>query len=110
MLFEMEPLYTIKRMLIWMYMCKSEKIANKWSKVTYFTFGLVTLLSNLSALAAHFAYIYRFLSTDLKGSLFAFIGIFGFCGVSYVMITALFLRERMNNIFEKLSEICNTCK
>lgn len=106
----MEPLHRIKRMLIWVYMCKPEKTANKWTKTKYFIVGSVVLILNLGALAAHFAYIYKYLFTDLKGSLFAFFGIFGFFGVSYIMITAMFLQEKITEIFERLSEIYGMCK
>lgn len=106
----MKPLYTIKRILIWIYMCKPERKASKWTKTIYFKVGLTTFAFNLGALAAHFAYIYTFLSTDLEASLFACFGIFGFFGVTYVMMSAFFLQEKINSIFEKLSRIYEMCK
>lgn len=109
-LFEMGPLHRIKRMLIWVYMCKPEKTADKWTKIKYFTVGFTILILNLSALAAHFVYFRKYLSTDLKKSLFASFGIFGFFGVSYITIIALFLQEQISDIFERLTEIYGMCK
>lgn len=106
----MKPLQKIKQMLIWLYMCEPEKTASKWTKIKYFLVGLVILVLNLTALTAHFTYCYVNLSNDLKNSMFACFGIFGFFGVSYIMITALFLQEEIMNIFERLTEIYGMCK
>lgn len=61
-------------------------------------------------LMAHVAYIVTFLSSDLPGCLFAFLGVCGFWGVIYIMISAFIMRQEINNVFEHLTEIYEISK
>lgn len=101
----MQPLVTVKRILIWLCMTPPEKSASKWKKTQYFVFAFAVIFSFVFLLMAHVAYIAKFLTTNLPGCLFAFLGVCGFWGVLYIMISAFIMRQEMNNIFDHLAEI-----
>lgn len=106
----MKPLVTIKRILIWLCMCPPEKSTIEWKKKAFSSFASVVLISFLFALMAHVTYIAKFLKTDFPGCLFAFLGVCGFWGVMYIMTTAFIMRQKMNSVFEKLTEIYDSSK
>lgn len=74
----MQPLLTVKRILIWLCMTPPEKSTSEWEKKQYLVFAFIVISSFLFMLMAHVAYIVEFLRTDLAGSLFAFLGVCGF--------------------------------
>lgn len=61
-------------------------------------------------MVAHVVYVYKFLLIDLDGSMFAFLGILGFAGTTFVMIIIFFLRRKMKSLFYKFSEIYDDSK
>lgn len=104
----MKTLHTIKRIMIWMCLCAPDKTSRSRLKGAYFMFALIIFILNLSGLVAHVAFVYKFLLTDLDGSMFAFLGILGFAGTTFVMIIIFFLRHKMKILFNKFSEIYDT--
>lgn len=108
--FKMQPLFTIKRILIWLCMCPPQKSTSKWKKRVYLIFAAVVLFSFLFGLMAHSAYIVKFLSTNFPGCLFAFLGVCGFWGVIYIMTTSFIMRQKISRFFENLTEIYESSK
>lgn len=107
---KMEPLHSIKRILIWLCLCTADKSSSILLKRTYSIFALIIFILNLCGLVAHVVYVYEFLLIDLDGSMFAFLGILGFAGTTFVMIIIFFLRRKMKSLFYKFSEIYDDSK
>lgn len=107
----MEPIHSIKRILIWLCMCTADKSSSIWLKRAHFVFALITFILTFSGFAAHVAYMYEYLSVDLDGSMFAFLGLIGFTDASFIMIIIVFfLRHKISILFDTLSEIYDASK
>lgn len=106
----MQPLVTIKRILMWMCMTPPEASTSEWRKKQYFVFAHTVLFLFLFMLMAHVAYVVKFFATDLPGCLFAFMSVCGFGGIIYIMISAFIMRQKINGVFDHLTEIYENSK
>lgn len=101
----MNPLKTPKRIFTVFYIYPAKESTSQWKKAAYITFGAIVLTGNFSATAAHLAYLLEHMSTDPKGSIFAFMGVSAYLCVTYVAITIFVLRKQITAILDKLSAI-----
>lgn len=101
----MQALATTQRLLTWLFICPFSKTTSTPKKIVYFLFTAIVCVANLCNFAANLAFTWKFISIDLEGALFSFMG--GCCGISnvYIMIIAFKLRHKINNIFKKLNLI-----
>lgn len=106
----MEPIVTVKQMLIWLSVCPSAKSASKSAKFGYLTFTVLVFLGEILGTFTHGIFLIAFGSTDLKGSIFSFMGATGFFAIFYVSITIFSMRYRIRAILEQLSIIYKTRK
>lgn len=105
----MGPLKFNKLLLTWLSMCASDECKNKESRIghvglasTIFAFCLFALISNT-------VYII-FMTTDLKVIIFEVMSVSAYSSILYALINAFSLRYKINEMLEKLAEICNGCE
>lgn len=98
-------LKTTKRVMIWTGILPADKSATTGMKIAYIVFTFVVFVSTLSGFIAFSTYVVQFWSTDFVGCLHTSMCIG--CGFStiYIMIIALFSRNKMASIFKHLSDI-----
>lgn len=87
-------------------MCTPDANTSKVNRIAYVGVVSIILLLNVVAFIAHVLFFVKFLSTDLQGALFAFMTIWAYFIMMYTVINAISLKSKMNQIFEKLTEIC----
>lgn len=106
----MEPLSTTKRMLIWLCMYPAHESSSRWRKTVYCAFGLTIFGINLFTLLVHLAFFIKFVSSDVFGSVFAFMAMDAVTAMCYTMVIAFIMRHQIQNIFEQLTKIYTNCK
>lgn len=102
----MKLLETTKQLLVWLCMCPPDSSASKSRKLSYLTVSMAIFLINFGCTLSGFMYVYK--STDVKGSLFAFMASSATLVVLYTMTSAYQLRFKINQLFENLSVICTS--
>lgn len=103
----MNLLSTTKSAMTWLCVYPANHSTSVWRKMAYKFFGGTLFVISFVGVAAHLAFILKFWSTDLEGSLFAFMSFIGNCGTVYTKLIAFPLQRRMHGIFVKLAEICD---
>lgn len=106
----MEPIPTVKQMLIWLRVCPSSKSASKSAKLAHLTFTVLVFSGQILGAVSHALFLFKFGSTDVKGSVFSFMGATGFSAIFYVSMTLFSARYHISSILEQLSIIYNTRK
>lgn len=101
----MEPLKTNKLLLMWLSMCAPDKFTSKHIRIAYVGVASTIFALNLFSLISNTFFVI-FDITDLRGGLFTFMTINGYLLMIYILINAFVLRHKINELFEKLSEIC----
>lgn len=76
----------------------------------FILFTFTVLGSIISVIPVSVAYVMRYISVDLKGSLHSLFQITAYMGISYVAMIAFILRHRIVEIFDELSNIYNQSK
>lgn len=100
----------LKKLMSWLYILPAEKtLSTKW-KIFHGLSVFIDVAINISYVAANLAYILKLKSSDLEGSLFAFLIICYFTCTIYVLTIAIFRRQKMGAIFEMLSKIYESSK
>lgn len=90
---------------MWLGMCVPDKFTSRKIRIAYVGVASVVFALNLFCVLSNAAFFVEFISVDLKSALFAFMTISGFLAMLYTLINAFNLRYKINEIFEKLSEI-----
>lgn len=103
----MKPLETPKRTFTIFHIYPATESASPLIKTIYATFAVMVFASNISAVLAHLAYLLVHVSTDAKGSIFAFMGVAAYVGVSYISMTVFILRKQISAVIDKLAAIYN---
>lgn len=73
----MKVLETNQRVLTWLNAMTASQNESKWKRLAYFAFSLSALFANVMSSLSSVAFVWKHLSTDLEGSVFA---ILQFCG------------------------------
>ena len=107
---KMRPFVKIHRFLIWLCMYPTDKSFNVWQKVACISFTVVVFIINLCCFATCSAYILKYYSIDVNGSILAFTTVVCEIGIAYVMIVTILMRQKMVKNFENLSQIYTDCK
>lgn len=102
----MEPLTTTKFLLTWLCMCSASESTRKREKIAYIGAALIIFVLNLFCLVSNMIYFVQFVTTDLKGALFAFMTIYGNFAMLYTLTNAFQLQHKINALFETLFVIC----
>lgn len=106
----MEPIETVKQMLIWLCVCPSPKSASKSAKLAHLAFTVFVFSGNIGGAITHGFFLFKFGATDLKGSIFSFMGSTGFSAILYVMIILSSMGHQITSILGQLSIIYKTRK
>lgn len=106
----MEPLVSVKELFTWLCIRPVDGTISEWKKTARVPIAIANLAVMVSHFTASLVFFIRFVTTDLPGSLFAFMCCCGDFSIVYILITAFILRHRVNEIFEKLSAIYSACK
>lgn len=101
----MKPLKTPKKIFTLFYIYPDSKSMSKWKGIAHTIPGAIVLVGNFSAMVAHLAYLLGHISTDAKGSIFAFMGASAYACVSYITLSIFILRKQITAILDKLSAI-----
>lgn len=107
---QMEPIETVKQMLIWLCVCPSPKSASKSAKLAHLAFTVFVFSGNIGGAITHGFFLFKFGATDLKGSIFSFMGSTGFSAILYVMIILSSMGHQITSILGQLSIIYKTRK
>lgn len=105
----MRVLPTYQEILMWLCV-RNDKTSPKWQRLDHIVFttmaiGFMALLCIPSC-----AFFIKYFSSDLKASLYALAQIAPAMAIIYIMIVAYFIKGKINEIFETLSQIYDNCK
>lgn len=106
----MVPLITIKRIFTWLCMYPADESSSKWNKIAYILFVSAVVSVNLCCLVFYLIFFFGCLSIDLDAALFALSCVAAFCGVTYVCMTAIPKRHKIEAMFSTLETIYNDSK
>lgn len=106
----MEPLVSVNQLFTWLCICPVDGTVSEWKKTARVPVAIANFAIMVSHFIASLVFLIRFVTTDLPGSLFALMCCCGDFSIVYILITALILRHRVNEIFKGLSAIYSTCK
>lgn len=106
----MEGFETPKKIFTWVSIYPEADGTSRLEKMAHIAFGFVVFLSNLCGSLAHWGYLFKFISIDLKGSVFAFMGVTVFSCLTYIIITVFRLRNQICSIIDKLTDIYQSRK
>lgn len=101
----MKPLATPKQVLPFICLCPLDASISKSKKTIYISLCTILIVMTVATWTSGFAYIWKFISVDLEGSLFEFSMSFGVIGITYILIVLLMSREKIAEIFEQLDII-----
>lgn len=101
----MEPLVTIKRVLVLLWMCPDDKTSGTQNEISYSIFTPLIFLTNFSIVVAHSMYVLKFISIDLEGSLNATMMSIMVSGVAFILPLTIILRQNVDSILKQLSNI-----
>lgn len=104
---KMEPLVTVRRLMMWISMCPADKSATPQQKWAYKCFTWAVLLFNVIGLIAPLAFCLKYFSVDFNGATFAFMIVIAEFGVIYFLIVAIQMRHQIESIFKNLTIIYN---
>lgn len=100
----------LKAVMTWLCILPATSSLSFASKALHVIFALVIFTVNACCVIASFAYIVKFISDDLEGSLFALIIACGLGSTAYVLAIATIKRYEMAKICQMLSAIYTKCK
>lgn len=99
------PLELLQKGLGWLCVFPSAKADSTIDKIARVVFTIIVFFANLCALLASATFVYKFISTDMQRSLYALLQMGSFFIMTYTIVVAFFVRDKIIGIFEKLSEI-----
>lgn len=103
-------LATTKRIMTWLYMLPVNDKTSIRNKIACIVIALTVYLANISGAITFFVYFWRFMSTDLDGSLFAILAFSGFGCIAYISMSSFFMRHKTSRIFDRLYGIQRNSK
>lgn len=99
------PLQTNQQVLRMLCVCPFAKETSPWTKVLCISFTAFIFMSNLCGIIASITFFTKFVSSDLELSLHALLQIAALTAAIYMNANALFSRNKINTIFQKLETI-----
>lgn len=102
----MEPLKTNRLLFTWTGMCAPNESTSKNARNIYAGIATIILVLNVFSFVTTTAFLVVFGLSDLKKTLFAMMCDIAYAALLYALINAFILCKKMNQIFEKLTDIC----
>lgn len=106
----MEPFKTNKWVLTWMCVFPAAIATSKLKRMAHILFAGTVLFGQFCGTVPHLAFFLEHKSTDLEGSLSAFMGFTTFFAVDYIIFSFYVQRKQVITIFEHLSIIYDSRK
>lgn len=107
----MEPLAATKLVMTWMCMLPAKEPSSMTKKTANnFVVCVIMFAIDLFSVVACSVFIWRFASSDLNATIFAFLGAVTFSSSLYAIPIAFILRHQALSIFNQLSAIYETSK
>lgn len=78
--------------------------------MAHIVFTVIVLFGLFCGTAPHLVFFLTYISTDLEGSLSAFMGFTSFFALDYIMLACYLQRKQIMTIFEQLSNIYDSRK
>lgn len=104
----MKPLSTPRKIFILFCVWSADEAG--WKKVVCAIFAVANILANFVGLLASAAFFWKYVSIDLEVSLYGLFTVFGFAIAMYAALIVFIHRQKIYNIFEKLSIIYDESK
>lgn len=106
----MQPLATTRLMMMWLSMCPADESTTVRQKTVYVAHTWAVFMLNLFGFVANMVFIFKNVSIDFDGAMFAIMGAIGQVGLIYVHVVAIQMCRQIGNIFTSLSTIYENCK
>lgn len=106
----MKPLVTNQQVLTWLCICPIEKSVTKFEKCAQIGITSLFVLTLFCGLTASVVYFVKFVSIDLEKSLYTVLQIGGTLLVLYTFTVLCLSRNKINAVFEHLTQIYDECK
>lgn len=106
----MKPLMTCQWVLSLVFLNTFEKPLNKLEKRLYIAANAVGVLCLIAYFVSSVITFVNLISTDLATAFYPMAQILGSGVCLNIMVVAFFCRQKVNEVFERLSEIYRTCK
>lgn len=90
--------------------CPLDEDASKWKRIAFSLSAFAIFTNQFFAVTSSVFFILRFISVNREETLYALLQVAGVTYVIYALIVAFILRQKINRIFIKLSEIYDECK
>lgn len=101
----MKPLKSLRKWLKWLCVFPKTNDTSTLDKTWCAIFTFIIFCGNLFAVIASAAFISKYMKSDLQKTLYALFQFGSFFIMSYTMVMVLFVRGKIVEMFEKLSDI-----
>lgn len=102
---KMNPMPTNRCVLTWLCAYPPSESTNKWMNWAHVTFTATICVIFISGMLACTMFVIEYVRTDLEIALNAIFPVVAVFGLFYMVITIIFLRHRIRDIFEGLKNI-----
>lgn len=104
----MEPLQSFRKISTWIGIYQNPD-KTRWNGAVSLVLLATSVIVEISIVLASLQFIVRFLSTDFETCLNCLYQLAGSMSVTYSLLSTFFLRQKVNNIFVKLTHIFYAC-
>lgn len=104
----MEPLQSFRRISKWIGIYQNPD-ETRWNGAVSLVLFATSVMVQISTALASLQFIVRFLSTDFETCLNCLYPLAGSMSVTYSLLSTFFLRQKVDNIFVKLTHIFYAC-
>lgn len=104
----MGPMSVNRHVLLWLYMLPPLENASRWTKMASICLSSSVCITLAGCVISSITFISRFVTIDLKDTLYAMFPTIACSGLVYVHIVAILSRQNISDLFQKLSQIYQT--
>lgn len=106
---KMGPLEQSYKVFVLLCICAPEWRTNRASQIARISFSIYALVSMIIANIGSIVFVFKYFTIDLSNSLFAIFQIAAVSEATYTYVTALVLRDKIQNIFSAIWDIHKLC-
>lgn len=106
----MKPLATARSIMTWFRFCSASDSTGVCQKMLYFSLFSIILITNLCCVISSMVFVLKYLSTDLNGSMYAFMIVATVFTWICAATIAFFIRHKIRDLFKNLATIYWKCK
>lgn len=102
----MESMSTNRRCLVWLCICPAGKSTSRWLRLAHIVCATIAMTGLVCGFTSGSAFVWKFISTDVGQSMYAFTFISGEVAAIYMALAAMtLLRHQIDTVFKNLSTI-----